>query len=106
MLKDPLPNVDSLLIKYPDKIPVIVTDDKNKNSHRFLISDGITIAKFLIMFRRKINIDSNQSIYFYVNHNKSYYLVPTSSTFSSLYITYKNNDKILMMKYAKENVFG
>jgi len=101
-----VPNINEILDKYPDKIPVIIDDEKKTKVYRYLVCNNMTVAQFLIIFRKKINISTSEAIYMYVKKTKSYHLITTSSSFGSLYETYKTDNNILVMKYAKDNVFG
>lgn len=101
-----LPNVPEILTKYPDKIPVIIENQKGADQHRFLIGNNITLAQFMVVFRKKLQLDPNDAIYMYAKKRKSYHLITSSSSFINIYNSYKEDSGLLIMKYAKDNVFG
>ena len=55
--------VEEILKKYPDRIPIIITsktikfkDSNNKNNSNFIIPYNITMAEFIIMIRKRIEL--------------------------------------------------
>lgn len=100
-------SINRLLEKHPDKVPVIMTDNNDsKTNYRFLIANDTTVAQFMSTFRNKINIDKNTSIYLFIKSDNGDIIVPTSLTFQTVYNQYKNQNNVLMISYAKENIFG
>ena len=98
-----------ILDKYIDsRVPVIVTPyktcklpaiDKNK----YLVPNTLTVAQFIHVIRKRIELDSIQGIYMYINDNT---LPTTSSTMETIYSQHKDEDGFLYMSYCGENTFG
>jgi len=100
---------NSILTKYPDKIPIIV--EKNKscknllelNKNKYLVSINLTLGQFLHIIREKIKIKSTESIFFLTNN----ICLCNSELLITIYNTHKNTeDNFLYLTYTSESVFG
>lgn len=96
-----------ILLKYPDKIPVIIeranhkgTPDINKN--KFLVPSDLTLGQFLAIIRKRIDLNEQESIFLFINK----ILPPTSEVMYKLYNQHKHEDNFLYFKYCTENTFG
>ena len=99
-----------LLIKYSDKIPVILekssTDkylpkiDKNK----LLISQQMNIANIIQLLKNNLKINESTSIYIMVADKNI--MLSGSQSIETIYKDYKNDDGFLYLEYCTENVFG
>lgn len=102
--------IDNLLKKYPDRIPVITSSKsiKDKCENKFVVPLNMTAAEFILMFRKKVTLDSTESIFLFIKDtkNNSDVIVQSSTTFESLYNLYKDSDNILNIIIEKEAVFG
>ena len=97
-----------ILSKYSDKIPIIVTksdtcDLPDIDKNKFLVPAEITLAQFMYVIRRRINLSSEESIFLFLNNNV---LAHTSATLGSLYQEHKDKDGFLYLVYCNENAFG
>lgn len=97
-----------IMKKYEERVPVIVL--KSSRSHlpdidknKYLVPAELTIAQFLHIIRKRIDINSTQSIFIFIDDKT---LPPTSSTFSRLYTDHKDKDGFLYLTYCQENTFG
>jgi len=105
-LEDRLAESNKVLIKYPDRIPVIVEPltkdivgiDKNK----FIVSKDMTFGQLIYIIRKRMNVDSNTALFFSINGT----LCTASSDIESIYNDKKNEDNFLYVKYTTENTFG
>ena len=96
--------------KFPDRIPVIC--EKNMyasktcptiNKTKFLVPRDITLGEFLGQIRRRFQLKSNKSMFFFVNNA----IMPSStSVMEELYRRYADSDYFLYITYTEENVFG
>ena len=96
-----------ILIKYPDRIPVIVQLLENSNFHdikknKYLVPSYITIGQFLYIIRKQIILEPEQAIFIFVNNT----ILPTSSLLSQVYKEHKEMDGFLYFFYDSENCFG
>ena len=128
--------VELLLKKYPDRLPIIISSSsiKIKNMHkRFIVPSDMTIAQFMITLRQKIALGETEGIFIFIKQLKNEsesttaiteteteqkqeteikyksgkdILVSPTSSISSLYKEYKDNNLVLNLYFEKENVFG
>jgi hypothetical protein len=99
--------IESLLRKYPDRYPIIVSSKSIKCGNVKYISTNMTIAEFMIILRKKINLSQNEGLFFFIkDKNKSDIMVQPSSNIEILYNTYKDENLVLNLIFEKEAVFG
>lgn len=91
--------MEKLLIKYPDRIPVII---KNENL-KLLVKSELPMREFMVVMRKKIKISSKQAIFIFV---KDGILPAMNITIGELYNMYRNEESILYIEYKIENTFG
>ena len=100
----------SLLIsKHDDRIPVIVEKELDSklpelDKKKYLVPHNMTVGAFVITIRRKINLESYQSL-FIITKDKNY-LPPSTMTMAEIYQKYHSPDKFLYLIYKSENAFG
>ena len=106
---------NKLRLKYPDKVPVLVTRSKKcKNLKdigdvKYLIQDYITVGQFIYILRKRIEIKQDEALYLYAidGKTKNEYVLSGNLEMISVYNEYKNDtDSILHIIYAGESVFG
>jgi len=94
--------------KYINRVPVIV-ERSNDNSipllekKKYLVPYDLTIGEFMLLIRRKINLDEKVGIYLFFNDN---ILVTCSEMMGDSYNKHKDLDGFLYIKYSGENTFG
>lgn len=105
--------VHNLREKYPDKVPVIVSRDKKSTNIqdigtiKYLVQDNITVGQFVYLLRKKIKIDSIESIYLYAKYKNKSIALNNTLEMITVFEKYKNvNDNKLYLIYAGENTFG
>jgi len=96
-----------MMQKYPDRIPVIIEkakdgDTENLPKIKYLIPRDFTIAQFMTVLRKKIELSEKKSIFLYTDNG----IPPSSESISQLYNDQVDGDGFLYMKYATENTFG
>lgn len=109
------PSIDNVLLKHPNRSPVIVTLNdrlyktlqKNnlnglKQQQKYLVPNEMTIGQFSHIVRKRIMLSESQGMFLFINNN----LPPTSETISNLYQSYKNDDLIMYIDINIENTFG
>ena len=105
-LEDRLAESNKVLIKYPERIPIIVeplTDDIVKiDKNKFIVSKDMTFGQLIYIIRKRININSDVALFFSING----VLCPLSTDIESIYNDNKNEDNFLYVKYTTENTFG
>ena len=93
--------------KYPDRVPVIVLKHKSSDlpdidKCKYLVPKDMTMSQFMFVIRKRIKLDSSQTLFITVNNG----LVTTSNVLSSIYHDNKDEDGFLYVTYTNENVFG
>lgn len=108
-------DVRKVRIKFPNKIPVIVTKNKKttdlpnidgKKFRKFLVPDDLTVGQFVYTVRKRVKLPSEKAMFIFVNYNGSYSIPPTAMLMSELYKKYKSDCGFLLMEYSGENTFG
>ena len=104
---DRLTESTNIIEKHPDKTPIIVSksnkcDLNNIDKNKYLVSNDMTLTQFIYTIRKRINLDSSQALFFFVNH-----IVPNNSDIiGELYKLHKDSDGFLYITYSAENTFG
>ena len=95
--------------QYPDRLPVVVEKNVTCKSlpdidkKKFLVPKDLTIAQFLYVVRKRLNIDSTQAIFLFSKDNT----LPTGSQeIQSVYDELKDDDGFLYLFYSAESTFG
>tara|TARA_B100000900_G_C20589150_1_gene720915 strand:- start:917 stop:1279 length:363 start_codon:yes stop_codon:yes gene_type:complete len=105
-LEERLLESQKVLLKYPERIPIIVepvtNDIKDIDKKKFIVSKDMTFGQLIYIIRKRINVDSSVALFFTVNGS----LCTSSSDISSIYEMNKNEDNFLYVKYTTENTFG
>jgi len=96
-----------ILIKYPDRVPIIVEKDKrsdiaNIDKNKFLCPEDLTLGQFLYVIRKRIKLNPEEALFCFVNNS----LPASSATMASLHSNYKDEDGFLYITYCSENTFG
>ena len=99
---------DKIKLKYPNRFPIIInkskkSDLKDIERSKFLIPGDLTMGQFMYVVRKRIKLNEAESLFLFINET----VIPlTSSTISSIYDEYKDEDGFLYVTYCNENVFG
>ena len=97
---------DRIRAKYPERIPVIVEPyDHNVpmiDRKKFLVPDDLSFANFMYVIRKRVQLDTNISLYLFVNDK----LMNSGSFLSSIYDIHKDEDGFLYVVYSTEATFG
>lgn len=104
--------------KYINRVPIIVhrsTHEKNLpniNRRKFLVPNDLTMAQFMYVLRRRIQLPSETSMFLFVGDSidkgkrNSGALVPTSKTIAQIDEEFRNPDGFVYILYAGESTFG
>ena len=57
---------DSILLKYPDRIPVIAecNNDIKIDKNKYMVPLDLSVGQFLYILKKRINLEPTQSIFF------------------------------------------
>jgi GABA(A) receptor-associated protein len=98
-----------IMEKYENRIPIVIfKDDKcpslgDISKNKFLAPADLTLGQFLCVIRKRIDLETHQSLFIFVDETA---LATTSETIGTLYENHKDEDGFLYMIYCSENVFG
>jgi GABA(A) receptor-associated protein len=102
--------INILLKKYPDRIPVIIEkcDFLDLENYKYLLPKKMYVSYFLSIIKTKMNktFDSRKAIFTFVKSGTSYFLVSLNENMETVYDRYKNDDGFLYIKFGIENTFG
>lgn len=93
--------------KYPERVPVIVekvtnSDIKQIDKRKYLVPNEITVAQFMWIIRKRIDMPPEKAIFLFVNK-----LIPSAAkSMGELYEEQKDLDGFLYIQYSGENTFG
>ena len=99
---------NKLKIQYPSKIPIIIeksidcTNINDLDKNKYLVPDYLTLAQFIFVIRKRLNLDSHKVIFFFCDNK----LFPVSSTILEIFEKNKDTDGFLYFVYTSENTFG
>lgn len=110
---------DKALEQHPEKRPLVVDRHASANpltlpaprNVKFLVPETLTVAAFLRVLRRQLGegdddddvLLPHQALYLYTDGGS---LCMCSSTISSVYERYRDDDGFLYISYMSENTFG
>jgi len=99
--------IETIKIKYPNRVPVIVNKSKNSNApdidkNKYLVPTDLTLGQFIYVIRKRMKISPEQAIFVFCKDT----LPPTSMIMEELYNGYKNANEFLELTYNIENTFG
>eukprot|EP00003_Mantamonas_plastica_P010819 TRINITY_DN202_c0_g1_i1.p1 TRINITY_DN202_c0_g1~~TRINITY_DN202_c0_g1_i1.p1 ORF type:complete len:130 (+),score=32.75 TRINITY_DN202_c0_g1_i1:22-411(+) len=113
-LEDRIKQSQNAISKYPGRVPCIAEPLKTKvkwtdkvnmaplSKQKFLVPGDFTVAQFMYSVRKRIELESDESLFFYVNGT----LVPMSSRMDVVYEQYADEDGFVYFNYCAESVFG
>lgn len=98
-----------IIVKYPDRIPVICEKSKSKNDIptidkiKYLVPADLTAGQFVYVIRNRMKLTPEKAIFLFVGNS---IIPPTISIMNVLYEQYKDPDGFLYIVYSGENTFG
>jgi len=98
---------EKILLKYPTRIPIIV-EKCNKcllndiDKKKYLVPKDMTMSQFIFVIRKKIKLESSQSLFVMINHR----LPRSNDNLGDIYDKLHNEDGFLYLVYSSENTFG
>lgn len=106
---DRLIEAKRVLIKYPDRIPIIcersltaTQDCPVIDKRKYLVPRDYTMGQFLYVIRKRLKLPPEKAIFLFVNGT-----IPSTTTLlEHIYQTHKDCDGYLYISYSQENTFG
>lgn len=102
---------ESILARYPDRIPVIVFADKAWNredlpkleKNKYLVPKDLTVGQFIFVIRKRIKLAPEKAMFIFVGDGV---LPATSALMIDVYEKHKDDDGYLYSKIMGESTFG
>ncbi|VDP45088.1 unnamed protein product [Schistosoma mattheei] len=96
-----------LVMQFDDLRNVVVERHRHSqipdiDKHKFLVPDDVTVAQFMWIIRKRIDISSEKALFLFVEKN----MPQTSATIGQLYHNFHDDDGFLYISYSGENSFG
>lgn len=97
-------HVESILRKYPDKLPILVRPKLplKLHRHKFLVPYDLTFGQFLHVLRKHLKIESSDAVITFVNNK----LMEPFRPMIDIYRLEKSPDKFLIIDCSLESAFG
>jgi len=102
-------DTQSVLQKYPDRIPIICEksviasyDLPEIDKKKYLVPNDLTIGQFVYVIRNRLQLLPQKAIFIFING----FIPPTSALISDIYNYAKDEDGFLYITYTSENTFG
>ena len=94
---------ENIILKYHDRIPVIIDSTYFKmEKHKYIVPKDMSMGNFIYMLKTRISLTPEQSIFLLCNNT----LINGSDMVSVIYDKHKEIDNFLYLTIALENVFG
>ena len=98
-----------IISKHSDRKPIIAYTDDEKfidkmEKYKYLVPEDTTIAQFMTVLRKKIDLNKEEALYLYVKNGQV--IIPTVNTVGGVYNEFANEDGFLYVKFVGENTFG
>ena len=95
----------NILTKYPTSIPIFIDSTnmtKKIDKPKFVIPNGFTIGQLLVAIRMRIKMTPTTALFVFVNNH----LMSVTTTITSVYEDYKDEDGFLYICCSEESTFG
>jgi GABA(A) receptor-associated protein len=72
------------------------------DKRKFLVPNDISVAQFMWIIRKRIQLQSEKAIFLFVNKT----IPQSSANMGQIYANHKDEDGFLYIAYSGENTFG
>lgn len=107
--KDRLEESKRIMIKYPDRVPIICEkwgndpDMPDIDRKKYLVPSDLGVNQFIYIIRTRMKLRPEKSLFIFINGS----IMPhTGGTITEYYHKYKDEDGFLYISYSGENTFG
>lgn len=109
-LEKRMAEAEILMSKYPNRIGIIVEEEKSNNSNippldkrKYAVYNDMKFSSFMNVIRNRLKLSPEMALIFFVNGTN---IVTGSQIMSEIYKQYKDEDGFIYIKYSGENTFG
>lgn len=101
---------ENLMSKYPNRIGIIVEQEKSNNSvippidkRKYAVYNDMKFSSFMNVIRNRLKLSPEIALIFFVNGSN---ILTGNQIMSEIYNQYKDEDGFIYIKYTGENTFG
>ena len=100
---------DRIMRKYPDRIPVVVTKNKNSTTtpdidkHKYLVPVDLTIGQLQFVIRKRLHLSPEKGLFLFID---SMAVCHSELVVTAYERDHDREDGFLHVVYSCENVFG
>lgn len=101
---------ENLMSKYPNRIGIIVEQEKYNNSiiphidkRKYAVYNDMKFSSFMNVIRNRLKLSPEIALIFFVNGSN---ILTGNQIMSEIYNQYKDEDGFIYIKYTGENTFG
>lgn len=98
-----------ILLKYPDRIPIVCQKNKRANAlcptidkQKYLVPGDLSIGQFIYIIRKRLKLSSEKALFIFINGT----IPNVGKLISTIYEEHKDKDGFLYIYYNLENTFG
>jgi GABA(A) receptor-associated protein len=97
-----------VLLKYPDRIPIICEKINNNNNipsidkTKYLVPRDLSIGQFIYVIRQRLKMPATSALFIFIKGT----IPPSGSLLCNVYEQLKDHDGFLYVEYSSENTFG
>jgi len=103
-LQERIDTSNQIMQKYTNRVPIIIdcTNNIELDKKKYIVSIDLTVGQFLYTIKKRIKLESHESIFLLTNNM----LLNNTENISLVYSKFKAVDGFLYIIISKENVFG
>ena len=103
-LKERITESEYIYNKYNDRVPIIIgSNDVELTRSKFLVSRDVTISNLLLILRKYIKLNENETIFICTESDK---FLKGGDIIIDIWDKYHDIDNFLYLIIKKENTFG
>ena len=97
---------DRIITKFPDKIPIIVEQEKNLeqllDKRKYLVPNDMTVGQLMYVIRKRMKLTADKAIYMFIGGK----LFSSNKILLEVYRKHKDEDNFLYATIGAEATFG
>jgi GABA(A) receptor-associated protein len=109
-LEERINESNRVLLKYPDRIPIICqrslragkSDLPYIDKIKYLVPKDLTLGQFMYVIRKRLKLESTYALFLFIDGK----IPPTTAMLGGIYSTNKDKDGFMYVDYSRENTFG